>query len=200
MEEKMKKIIIGIVIASVFIAGGAGLYIIFKSGQNPTVDPKYNAAKNAKIDPKLKYGPINACDVLTEEIAKSLLGDKLNKGSTPVGSVTTASIGVSNCGFLKQEVATGSSEPKISGASLLVQFAKDATGAALNKSQFESGILSSDVKKISDVGDSAFYNPQYRQLHVLKGSNWYIVTYYKNSMLNSSLESDLELAKKMQFK
>lgn len=196
----MKKIIIGIVIAAVFTAGGAGLYIIFKAGQNQTVDPKYDAAKNVKIDPKLQYGPINACDVLTEEIAKSLLGDNLNKGSAPADSVTTASIGISNCGYIKQETPAGSAEPKISGASLLVQFAKDATGAALNKNQFESGILNADVKKISDVGDSAFYNPQYRQIHVLKGSNWYIVTHYKNSILNSSLETDLELAKKMQFK
>lgn len=197
----MKKVIIGIIIAIIFIAGGAGAYVIFKAGTNPTADQPSSDA-TIKSSSASTFGTVDACSVLTTDIAKSLLGNDVSKGSTPSSNVSTATIGVSNCSYLKQESPTvdNSGQPKISGANLLVQYARDDTGANTNKTQFQSGLSSSEIQKVNGIGDAAFYNPQFKQLHVLKGSNWYIITYYKDSILNSTLESDKEMAQKLQFK
>ena len=82
-------------------------------------------------------------------------------------------------------------------ASLMLRVAKTPAGAQSNKAQFSSRDASD--KSLPGIGDAAFYNDSFRQLHVLKGNNWYIITAYKDSLTNGSLESDEQIASKLKY-
>ena len=47
---------------------------------------------------------------------------------------------------------------------------------------------------MSDIGDKAFFNPQFLQLNILKGGNWYIASSYSGRPTSATIESDTQLA------
>jgi hypothetical protein len=189
----MKKVVVGVLIALLFIAGGAGAYLVLTNQQkvNDTTGTQSNSSSSSST--------VNACDVLTEKIVKDVVGQDVQKVAAPAATLGNADNTISSCNYItKLNTSTSTAEgPKLSGASLLVYVAKTKAGAESNKTQFSQ--LGSEVQKVDGVGDAAFYNPQFRQLHVLKGSNWYVVTSYKDSILNSTLESNKALAQKLKF-
>lgn len=195
----MKKVIIGVLIAALFIVGGAGAFLVMTSDANDINNATSSAANNKSgSNSSTSTVVVDACDVLTEKVVKEIIGQEVQKIATPASGIGTADNSVSNCNFItKMSEAVTSEEPKLSGASLLVYAAKTPAGAESNKLQFKE--KPADVQPVEGIGDDAFYNPDFRQLHVLKGSNWYVVTSYKDSILNSSLESNKELAKKLKF-
>ena len=194
----MRKAII-ISIAIITLAGiGVGAFFLFvkPSGGNSSSD---QSSRNASGNTKVTYAPIDACDVLTEGIAKEVIGNNIQKTSASSNTITTADIVVSSCNYLTQlSPADTSSVPKISGASLLVRVAKTSVGAESNRAQFL--IKDKEVQTVDGLGDDTFYNPAFRQLHVLKGNNWYIITAYKDSITNSSLDINKKLAQKLTFR
>ncbi|MCA9327277.1 hypothetical protein KDA14_01990 [Candidatus Saccharibacteria bacterium] len=194
----MRKAII-ISIAIITLAGiGVGAFFLFvkpSDGNSSSDQSSLNSSGNTKVT----YVPIDACDVLTEGIAKQVIGNNIQKTSASSNTITTADIVVSSCNYLTQlSPADTSSVPKISGASLLVRVAKTSVGAESNRAQFL--IKDKEVQTVDDLGDDAFYNPAFRQLHVLKGNNWYIITAYKDSITNSSLDINKKLAQKLTFR
>ncbi len=188
----MKKYVIGGLIALLFIGGGIGAYLIL------TNQSRVNApvVSTTSSDGTTKLSVVDACDILSEEVVKENVGQAVEKVSTPQTAVATADIAISNCNYVTRP-PKGSTEVKLSGVSLLVRVAKTTAGGESNKVSFMD--KPSDVENVDDIGDDAFYNPQFRQLHVLKGNNWYIITAYKDSILNSTLESNKTLAKKLNF-
>lgn len=192
----MKKVIIGVVIALVFIAGGVGAYLVFT---NPNQDEVLNnTTTTTKSSNDSKLTTVNACDVLTEEVAKEVIGESVKKITPSTNTaISTPENTASNCYYVIAD-ASDASSPKMSGATLIVYSAKSHAGGESNKAQFAN--KSSDVQQVEGIGDDAFYNPEFRQLHVLKGNNWYILTNFKDTIMNSSLESNKQLAEKLEFK
>lgn len=195
----MRKAII-ITIAIITLAGiGVGAYFAFIKPADSNSSSGKSSGSNSSGSTKVTYVPIDACDVLTEGIAKEVIGSNLQKTSASSNTITTADIAVSSCNFLsKLDPSDTSDVPKISGASLLVRVAKTSVGAESNRAQFL--IKDKDVQAIAGIGDDAFYNPAFRQLHILKGNNWYIITAYKDSITNSSLDINKKLAQKLTFR
>lgn len=188
----MKKVIIAVVAIVVIVGGGAAAYFFFvKSGDNSSSSASSGATAAAPLS------SVTACDVLTEDVAKAILGTDISKPDGSIGDISTADIAVTNCNYTTNIHATSSSVPKASGVSVLARVAKTEAGATSNKEQFQS--KPAGVEDVNGIGDNAFYNPAFRQLNVLKGNNWYIVTYYIDSITNANSDTDKQLAQKLQF-
>jgi len=140
--------------------------------------------------PKIMYEPANACDLVTMDKAKTLLGDKTINGvnQTPVqqGDVT-----ISKCGY-------SDGLPDVSNAvvaAISVRSAINDDGIKINKAQFESG-KPTGVQDVTGIGDEAYFNAGLGQLNVFKETTWIIVSY--GSAANpkdNTLEDSEKLAK-----
>lgn len=186
----MNKLIIGIAIALFAIIGGIAAYIIMLS---PSSSNNTNLSAEAN--------KFSSCDILTEEIAKSLLGDELDHPSDGTGDTSTPDLAVSTCHYVTKvnpEEASKDGLPKSSGVSLLARVAKTQAGADSNQHLFNN--YPAGGQEVEGIGDKAFYSPDFRQLNVLKGNNWYVVTHYVDVITNASLESNKKLAEKLHFR
>ena len=80
---------------------------------------------------------------------------------------------------------------------LVLYTPKNQAGITWVKTAFNNQV--SGTQDVKGIGDKAFYNTQFKQLHVLKGNNWYDITSFKDSITNSSLETDKAAALKLHF-
>jgi hypothetical protein len=192
----MKKYVVGAVIVALFAIGGVGAFLVLTNQDR--VNEPITSANSSLVEGSPK---VDACTVLPESIVTEWIGKKVQKISTPVATIGSSDNHVSTCNYVAnalEENDVTTEGPKLSGANLLVYIARSANGAVTNKSQFKE--LPTNVKTVDNIGDIAYYNPDFRQLHVLKGNNWYVLTAFKDSILNSTVESTTELAKKLTFK
>lgn len=191
----MKKYIVGALIVAFFVAGGAGAFLVL-TNQDRVNEPITSANSSvATGDAK-----VDACNVLTESIVKKWIGKEIQKISTPVATIGSSDNHISTCNYVATEMPDANIEtegPKLSGANLLVYIARSANGAQTNKSQFKE--KPENTQNVEGIGDDAFFNPDFRQLHILKGNNWYVLTAFKDSILNSTVETTTELAKKLKL-
>lgn len=140
--------------------------------------------------PAIVYEPANACDLLTMDEAKSLLGESTINGihQTPVqsGDITT-----SQCGYSDGLVDTSNAVV----AAVNIRSAINDAGIKLNKMQFESG-KPTGVQDITGIGDEAYFNAGLGQLNILKDTTWIIVSYGSGANpQGNTLADDEKLAK-----
>jgi hypothetical protein len=109
-----------------------------------------------------------ACDVLTEAIAKKLLGTVAPATAPPAGT-SSGDVSVTTCA--RTNSVTGA---QAESASLLMRVAKTETGALSNEAVFDSP--PAGAQDVSGYGEKAFWNPQYGQLNILNHGNWYILS------------------------
>jgi len=178
----MKKGIAIIVIVALVVGIGIA-YLI-------TLKPHILSSTN---NTALASSSVTACDVLSETVAKQLLGSDATQPSGSDGDTSTSDITVSNCMY----TVTSAGGAKASGVTVLARVAKTSDGVSTNKAQFAD--MPSGVQVVSGIGDKAYYSPTFHQLNVLKGSNWYIISYYTDSPANATLKTDTQLAKKLNF-
>lgn len=181
----MKKSIAIIIVLALLVGAGIAYYIAVKPNSNTANTVASSTATS-----------VTACDILTATVAKEILGSNVTQPSGAAGDASTPDITVSNCSYITP-ASTTTSIPKTSGVNVLVRTAKTQEGIESNKNQFTT--LPSGAQIVDGIGDKAFYNPTFRQLNVLKGGNWYIVTYYVDSLANATLDTDKKLAQKLQF-
>lgn len=183
-----KKLIPGVIVG-LLVVGGAFLIIGSGSGDD-TKTSKVTTRANSTSD---SFIAVEACDVLTEAAAKKVLGDSATKGDTAAGDVATDDVSVSNCvytvkstgGTIKEQLQNSTS------AAVLARGAKTSKGAEGNKYVFGEG-KPAGVQDVSGYGDKAYFNPDYGQLNILKGNNWYIISNQKGP---KTTEATLEQAK-----
>lgn len=191
----MKKYIVGALIAALFIGGGAGAFLILTNQDR--VNEPITSANSSLVNGDAK---VNACNVLSESIVTKWLGKEVQKIAAPLANIGSSDNQVSTCNYVATEIEEASIEtegPKLSGANLLVYIARSANGAESNKAPFKE--KPENAQPVQGVGDDAYFSPDFRQLHVLKGNNWYVLTAFKDSILNSTVETTTELAKKLKF-
>jgi len=143
--------------------------------------------------PKVVYEPAVACDTLSVTEAKELLGDGAFNTNTnnPVLSKNTAT---SKCGYADGNVDT----EKIQVAAVIVRSGVNDEGVQQNKDEFANGIPTQAIEIVKDVGDSAYFNQANGQLNVLKGRNWFVLSYGLGSAPEANtVESVLKLAQKV---
>ena len=191
----MNKTIVGITVGIVSLAILVISVVVLNLNRNS--DPSAASSGLSTIeDPD----GIKACDILTQEVAKELLGDSIQNSSTDPRANSNEDVAVSNCNYATTiDVTDPTAIPDISGVGLLVRSAKSTDGAATNSQQFEQ-LKPEDPNTVTGIGDKAYYSEQFKQLNVLKNGNWYIVTRYKDRVTNGSKEMVVELAKKLDLK
>lgn len=178
----MKKSIIIIIIAALTV--GAGItYLIAIKPQNSSTTTSTDAAAST----------VSACDILTPAIAKQFIGSNVTQPGGSAGDTAIPDMRVSNCLY----ISSSADVAKMSSVNVLVRAAKTQDGINANKAQFTS--LPSGAQSVSGLADKAYYDPTFRQLNVLKGGNWYIVTAYTGSPTNATLATDQKLAKQLRF-
>lgn len=187
MKKYFPLVLVALVCVSIATSCGSSK----KSASSATKDVKTGKAAIVNVD---------ACDVLTSDIAKQILGDTAVKGETSAGNVSNENISVTNCVYTAEIDPNALKFNNTNGVSVLARSAKSDTGATENKANFDSDKLPAGTQNVSGVGDKAFFNPKFGQLNVLKGGNYYIVTNYKGKILDATLEDDKALAELLTFK
>jgi hypothetical protein len=194
--NKVVLIVTGVVIV---VVSGVTIYIFSNKNNNSVTAKNTNNGQSQDV----KTGSdvivaVDACDVLTENIAKQVLGDTAKNGEIP-GGTSTKDVTVSSCVYTARIDPNGKiSISNTKGVSVLVRAAKTNTGAGTNKAQFSSA-KPAGVQDVSGIGDAAYFDPQFGQLNILKGGNWYIVTNYAGST-NGTVESNKLLANLLSLK
>lgn len=172
---------IGITILLVVIAVGVGTIFGLKAKQSD--EKTVSDGKSTSF----KVVSVKACDVFTEQVAKSFMGDGAAKGeSIPENKDKAASVLTTSCSYTV--VPTGSVSEIQKGmmtATLLVNSAIDDQGAKNNVDSFTVKEIVGD-QAVAGYGDKASWNDVMHQLNILVGKNWYILTVNKGTDLTGA--------------
>ena len=151
--------------------GLAALLALGGCGQTKPTAAKTDSGSSSPADTSYPTQTRKACDVLTAEIAKSLLGS-VAAAAPPVPVADSDAVLVTTC--VRANAVTGLDKTR--SLSLLMRVAKSKVGATANESVFSSASLPTGAQNVSGYGDHAFWNPAYGQLNILKNGNWYILS------------------------
>jgi hypothetical protein len=111
-----------------------------------------------------------ACDILTEQIAKKLLGS-VGDESAPVPATGSTTVQISSC-----VRASSLADLDDTGAvSLVIRVAQSSAGAQTNEDAFARTSMPKAGKVVDGYGEKAFWNPTVGQLNILKDGNWYVL-------------------------
>lgn len=140
--------------------------------------------------PKIVYQPAKACDLLSLNDAKKLLGEKAmnTNAQNPAVANDTA---VSRCGY-----ADGNPDKEnMIIAAIIVRSGVNDKGVEQNKRDFSAGKPKQSVETIKGIGDNAYFNQKNGQLNILDGRDWMIVSYGIGSAPEANtVEKAIELA------
>lgn len=182
------------VIGAVIVGGGILTILITNNSDAGVTVTDVTTGKSEEVKFEDNAAGNMACKILTENVAKMILGDSAKNGELPVGQTVTKDISVSNCVYTAPiDPAAPVRIANTKGVSLLIRSAKTSKGKGSNNDQF-SVLKPSGVEDVNGFGDKAFFNPEFGQLNVLKDGNWYIVTSYTGNAGAGTLASNTELA------
>jgi len=179
--KKQIPAIIGAVIVVLAIAGGM---VWWQASQNK------NSASTDTPQQTSFAGPKDACTYLTAAIATQLLGAGAEKGTgnTPISG---EDISVSTCVYTSKS-GTLEDVKNMRSATLLVRSPLTATGATSNDEPFDR--LKTGAITVDGYGEKAYWDPELRQLNVLKGGVWLIMNFGKANFTETTLEDSKKLA------
>ncbi|MEI6850775.1 MAG: hypothetical protein WCK26_02295 [Candidatus Saccharibacteria bacterium] len=195
----MNKIVIWIISGVVVVAGGVLAVVLFSNNGAKVTNTNTGQTTSVKTGNDAIIS-VDACDILTEIIAKQILGDAAEKSDTTNGQTSTDDVSVSNCTYtasIDPNAAVRISNKK--GVGVLIRAAKTNAGIETNKTIFTTN-KPAGVQDINGLGESAFFNPQFGQTNVLKGGNWYIITNYSGTAGIGTLESNKQLVDLLKLK
>jgi hypothetical protein len=167
----MNKLVAAIVVAIVAVGGGA--YILAHNSDTTT-----KTTTKASDISQTTYEAVDACDVLTEAVASQVLGASPTKVTDVPSAISSQHLSGSKCTYYYQTAAGRQT------VDLLVQSAKDQSGAESNQTQFAE--LPSDSQWVAGYGAKAYWNARLGQLNVLNNDNWYVLSHYSGTGATSS--------------
>ncbi len=144
--------------------------------------------KNA---PNIVYKPIQACEILTKDMAHDLLGDRIN-GVDTKKPVITGNTAVSKCSYSDLNAVEG----QMKVVAVAVRNGINDKGVAQNKAAFTISQKGKAYESVKGLGDSAYFDQEKGQLNVLDGKRWIIVSYgYGATPQENSLEQEISIAR-----
>lgn len=182
----MKKGIIAGIVLTVIVGIVAAVFIMTSSGTSPG----NRTANQAEFSSKT----VDACSVLTEQVASEFLGEKVVNGDSQTPDASTDDIVVSNCAYSTKYVV--GKPDSLKTASLLARSAKTIIGADSNRSAFEAQ-RPAGAQSVEGYGEAAYWNPYTTQLNILKNDNWYIIIGGSTTSTNRSLDQTRILADRL---
>lgn len=160
----MKKIAVLVIVILV----GVGAYIALNRESANVVG---NKTTNSAAVGQGNYKYVDACTVLDRVEAEAQLGPGAKKGDGAGGNANSDDIAVSSCVYYTTSTTTNSYK----AVTLLARSAKTKAGAESNISNFRD-LKPPNVIDVPGFADAAFWSPEYGQMHVLAGDNWYIIS------------------------
>lgn len=143
--------------------------------------------------PKIDYQPPVACELLTLDEAKELMGNSA-LGSAVTAPVISGDISTSKCGYTDGNSNTAN----LVVAAINVRSGINDKGVEQNKTDFANGTPTENIMTVNDLGDKAYFNQTNGQLNVLDGHNWILISYGPgDDALANTLEDAVTLAKKV---
>lgn len=143
--------------------------------------------------PHIVYQPTKACDLLTPEKAGSLLGEKVISIDSNAPQIS-GNVAQSKCSFTDANADTD----KLMVAAVAVRSAINDEGDIQNKNEFAAARANNNTDTVTGIGESAYFNKTNGLLHVLKGHNWFIISFGVGSdQANNSVDNDVKLAQKL---
>ena len=118
----------------------------------------------------LPHAAKSACDILTQRVARSVLGGVAEQAE-PVAESGSASVRISSC----VRVSSLSELDRSGAVSLVMRVAHTRAGADANAEAFEPGAAPKSGEVVTGYGEKAFWNPTVGQLNILSQGNWYVL-------------------------
>ncbi|RTK95116.1 hypothetical protein EKI60_01525 [Candidatus Saccharibacteria bacterium] len=183
----MKRLFVPLSIAGLIILG-----ILLVVVGSVTDDKKAGSTNTTNVN-ETKYTEVAPCDVLTQQIADSLLGGASEQEYVPNSSANDT-LSVSNCTYtLNTNTELPISPAKIKTAQLYVRAAKSVEGIASNKEQFDTK-RPAGAQVVTGYGQAAYWERTTGQLNILKNNNWYIITNGSSAIDTRRVEDATKLA------
>ena len=135
---------------------------------------------------RLAYPAVKACSLLTEDIAKELLGEKVI-GITSGEPVTENNIATSKCSYTDSNPSTD--DMKVAAVAVLSP--RNTNGEETIKTSFQSAKSSSGVQSVREIGDSAFFDKSVGQLNVLNKDIWIKFSFGTGEAIEDTTVDDL---------
>lgn len=188
-----KEYVIGLIV--VVLLGVGAYYAMTNQNKTSTTSSNSSSSTQAEFSPNVK----KACEVFTEADAAQLLGS-VGTDDKQMPPTENETVSVSTCTYMENTDNMAVSAIKnAKQASLLVRAAKSSEQASANKATFGSN-KPSGAEDVSGYGDKAFWDSTNKQLNVLKGNNWYILSGGTASGTNNTLDDAKKLADLIQSK
>lgn len=178
MFPNVKKPVLIAGIAAGVLLLGTIVFAVY-SNQTRNSDTSSSSNNSAFID-------VDTCEVLSQKIADEHLSGTSQKAASSTPTVHSEDLTISNCLYSKERRGVG----------LLARSAKTTVGAMSNKDQFRDG-RPDGVLNVDNLGDAAYFEQTTKQLNILVGNNWYILTTYKENLNDTTLDNTVDLAKKL---
>ena len=162
--RNMKRVLPFVLVAAIVIATALGASLL-----------KPNKVQVPKKSAELAEQLVKACDLLSVEDAKTVLGQDIEPADgSDAAAASSDDIAVSRCVFA-QKLGAAVTPASQKQASLVVRSPRSDTGKQANRNVFTGSAKPANVEQVSGFGESAFWNPEFGQLNILKNDAWYIV-------------------------
>lgn len=150
---------------------GAGIVLAVTLGGFVVFGRKSPGSPATQTDSQQPSGSIEACAILTPEMAASALGTDVKLSTGPETQVQMKNITVTSCTYSSKNPAT---VRDVVSVSLLIRRATDQAEA---KTIFDTSKQTFQGVDVSMQGiDGAYWSASLQQLNLLKGRDWYIIT------------------------
>ena len=158
---------------TIIAIGLVGLLLFLSSHTLINNNDKENAP--AASQQTTQITSVSACELFSIDDARQVLGESAEKPEDLAGAdASSDDMEVTQCLYEVPPAEAGSADEQ-KQASLLARSAKTDSGARSNEEVFSGAAKPANVEDVSGYGDAAFWNPEFGQLNILKGSNWYIL-------------------------
>lgn len=165
-----KKVLIGLIAGAVVLIGGITFAVLSSNGSSSSITDDNKSTNNSAT----KLVAIKACDLLTLDEAKQLLGNNATEGSN-TSAVTGEDVNVDTCSYTNN----GTTATDIRIVSVMARSALTEVGLDSNLGAFEKDGTANPANAVvvSNIGDKAFWDPTTYQLAILKGNTWLSIVY-----------------------
>ncbi len=188
----MKKILL-IAALVLAISGSAGAYFLTRednkkppASTSSTSSPQTSPTNTPPATPEVPQAEKTVCGILTQDVADIYMeGGAIASDSNKEAPRDSNNVIISTC--------TYNSADGTKTASLLMRVAKNAEGSAHDKEQFGPN-KPSTAQTLSGYGDSAYWDADFKQLNILKGTTWYIITAGPNQVSSRTVDQARLLA------
>lgn len=135
--------------------------------------------------PSHPYPAVDACNLLTESEARTLLGATIINSNNS-GPVVSGDTSVSKCSYTD----TNPDENRMEVAAVAVRTGVDDKGVAQNAADFKKAETRTGTKAVKTLKHKAFFDETTGQLNILDGHSWVILSYGVGSTQTANTLAD----------